>query len=141
MREYQIRLYDISRQRYKELKAIYQQYPEYKFKADKLLGLQGKELSDMPKGNELSNPTERQAERREYYLKRMRIIESSIMNACENDERLYRAIFQNLVYSTGYEKIRKKTRYLSEKEFYFTRRKALNNLDLSLVELGNNSDL
>lgn len=140
MREYQVRVYDISRQRYKELKAICQQYPEYKFKADKLLGLQGRELSDMPRGNELSNPTERQAERREYYLQRMNIIESSIMDACEHDEKLYKAIFQNLVHNTGYEKIRKKTRYLSEKDFYFKRRKALKNLNLSLIELGYKSD-
>lgn len=141
MREYAPRLYEISRYRYKELKAICAQYPENKFKAQNALGLQGKELSDMPRGNKLSSPTEKQAERRMYYLRKNEIIDKAISQACNGDNKLEKAIFQNLVYNKGYQNLRKNMRYLTEREFFKARREALKNLDNLIFELYNKTDL
>jgi hypothetical protein len=70
MRIYVPGTWEISKERYLELRAFCRQYPQWKVEAASMLGVSGAGLDDMPHGTDTGDPTGRTVERREKLLKK-----------------------------------------------------------------------
>ena len=75
MRTYIPGTWEITKERYIELRAFCRQYPQWKVEAASMLGVSGAKLDDMPHGTDVGDPTGRAVERRERILAKIDLVE------------------------------------------------------------------
>ena len=96
--------WEISKERYLELKAFCRQYPQWKVEADSLLGVSGARMEATPHGSEPGDPTGRAVERREILVDKMAMVERC---AAAVDRGLwFQALIFNVCIGTSWEVIR-----------------------------------
>lgn len=104
MRIYVPGTWEISKERYIELRAFCRQYPNWQTEASTMLGVTGAGLDDMPHGTDPGDPTARTVERREKLMDKMRLVERCA--AAIDGGRWYKAIMLNVCNGTPWEIIR-----------------------------------
>ena len=104
MRTYIPGTWEISKDRYIELRAFCRQYPQWLVEAASMLGVSGAKLDDMPHGTDPGDPTGRAVERRERILAKIDLVEGCA--AAVDGGRWYRAILLNVCNGMAYERIR-----------------------------------
>lgn len=104
MRTYVPGTWEISKERYMELRAFCRQYPQWRVEADSMLGVSGANLDDMPHGTDPGDPTGRTVERREKLLDKMGLVERCAVMV----ERgaWFQALLLNVTIGTSWEVIR-----------------------------------
>ena len=75
MRTYIPGMWEISKERYLELRAFCRQYPDWKVEAASMLGVSGAGLDDMPHGTDPGDPVFRTVERREKMMGKIDLVE------------------------------------------------------------------
>ncbi|NMD37778.1 MAG: hypothetical protein GYA87_03745 [Christensenellaceae bacterium] len=90
----------------------------------------------MPHGTDLSNPTEKAVERREYYIKQCRKYRMCNRQGFRYDlyNKYKKALIQNMCYGKSINIWTKKYNHLDKNALFKIRRKALYYLDLILLE-------
>lgn len=108
--------YNISKEKYLELKYFCMQYEEKKQEIQQSYGLRSVANDGQPHGNSMGNPTENQAIRNAMLRSDIELIEQTAMEA---DAEIYQYIIRNVAYGISYE-------YLgvpkARKQFYESRR-------------------
>lgn len=94
--------YNISKYAYRELCYFCLQYKDKKEKLKALYGVQGGMGNGMPRANNISNPTEKQAILAVSLSKDLEMIEQA---AIETDSSIYQNLIDNVCYRLPYEKI------------------------------------
>lgn len=79
--------FEISRERYRELKYFCRQYPEKKQKLADARSLSGVSMDGMPHGTDVGDPTARRAERALRYAADVRLIEQTAADAAPGFSR------------------------------------------------------
>ena len=123
MRERPINLdkYGIDKWEYRELMAFCRQYPRKKREAQNLLGVSSPDMSGMPKGNKIGNPTEAAALKRLKYLNDIELIECSAMET--QNGIWYEALIQNCCYGVAYNRMSPAILASSMRTAYFKARR------------------
>lgn len=118
MYKYDLKLskFNISKFLYRELYNFCHQYPEKKDKLKALYGIQGGIGTGMPRANNISNPTEKQAMLALSISKDLELIENT---AKEIDIVIYQRILDNACYGIPYEKM---IVPMGRRQFYLKRR-------------------
>lgn len=75
MRTYIPGSWEISKERYLELRAFCLQYPQWKVEAASMLGVTGAGVDDMPHGTDPGDPTGKAVERREILVTKIMLVE------------------------------------------------------------------
>ena len=123
--------WEISRERYMELRAFCRQYPQWKVEAASMLGVTGASLDPTPHGNEPGDPTGRAAERRDALVSKMNMVERCA--AAVSDGRWFQALMLNVCNGMAYEAIRdlhpEMLRTSNKNHFFKARRVFFNLLD------------
>jgi len=96
--------WEISKERYLELKAFCKQYPQWLTEAASVLGVSGARLDDMPHGTDPGDPTGRAVERREKVMAKIQLVERCA--AVIDQGKWYQALILNCCNGMAYEKIR-----------------------------------
>ena len=104
MRTYIPGTWEISKERYLELKAFCKQYPQWLTEAASVLGVSGAKLDDMPHGTDPGDPTGRAVERREKVMSKIQLVERCA--AAIDQGRWYQALILNCCNGTAWEIIR-----------------------------------
>jgi len=116
-RDLSLKEYEISQDRYRELKYFCRQYTEKKERLRSMCEISAITYSDMPSGSGTGDRTARQAESRVQLANDLELIEQTAIQA---DSEIYQYIIENVTKKTAYE-------YLnipcSRAVFYRTRRK------------------
>lgn len=110
--------YWIEAQRYYELKHFCMQYPIWKTLISTLdsLSRQPEELEVLARTNHISDPTARCAEEREYYLKKMRMVEQAA-NQTDPDIGVY--ILEGVTEGFSYDKLNARIQIPCCKNIYY----------------------
>lgn len=126
MRNYSLRLskYNISRGRYKELKALFLQYDEIKSEINRLIILPSCSFDIKLDSSVKDSTVEISVRKRAYLLSRLSIIEQSIKKASNNEKGMSNALIMGLCYNIGYERIKTKYSFIGRKEYFHARRMA-----------------
>ena len=131
MRTYVPGGWEISKERYLELRAFCRQYPQWRVEADSLLGVSGARLDDMPHGSDPGDPTGRTVERREALMDKIGMVERCA--AAVSDGTWYKALMLNVCNGMAWEVIRdlhpEMLRTSSRNQFFKARRVFFNLLD------------
>ena len=131
MRTYIPGTWEITTERYIELRAFCRQYPQWKVEADNMLGVSAVKMDDMPHGTDVGDPTGRVVERREKLVDKMRMVEKCA--AAVSDGKWQQALMLNVCNGTPYEVIRdlhpEMLRTNNKNHFFKARRIFFNLLD------------
>ena len=90
--------------RYHELRAFCRQYGKWLAEAKSALELSSPRYDGMPRGTDVSDPTERAVERREQLQRKIDLVESCAARVANGD--WYTAIINNVCNGMSYEAIR-----------------------------------
>ena len=104
MRIYVPGTWEISKERYLELRAFCRQYPQWKVEAASMLGVSGASMDDMPHGTDPGDPTGRTVERRERLLGKMQLVERCAVAVDRG--AWFQALLLNVTLGTSWEIIR-----------------------------------
>ena len=104
MRIYVPGTWEISKERYLELRAFCRQYPQWRIEADSMLGVSGANMDDMPHGTDPGDPTGRAVERREKLLDKMGLVERCAVAVDRG--AWFQALLLNVTLGTSWEVIR-----------------------------------
>lgn len=115
-RDIKLSSYNISREKYNELKYFCMQYEEKKRELYKGYGLQAAVNDGQPKGNTPGNPTEQTALRNVALLRDIELIEQT---AIEADPNIYQWLLKNITEGIAYEYLNVP---MGRKQFYESRR-------------------
>lgn len=121
--------WEISKERYLELRAFCRQYPQWKVEAASMLGVTGASLDPTPHGNEPGDPTGRAAERRERLTEKILLVERCA--AAIDRGSWYQALLLNVCNGMSYEVIRDlhpETLKNNHRNFFFKARRIFFNL-------------
>ena len=131
MRTYIPGTWEITKERYIELRAFCRQYPQWKVEAASMLGVSGAKLDDMPHGTDVGDPTGRAVERREMLIGKMQMVEKCA--AAVSDGKWFQALMLNVCNGMAYEAIRdlhpEMLRTNNKNHFFKARRIFFNLLD------------
>lgn len=94
----------IDKERYRELSGFCKQYPKWKVELAETTDLSSPKLDGMPRGTDVSDPTERAVERRERLLMKIDLVDKCA-NAPDNGA-WYKALILSICNGKGYEAIR-----------------------------------
>lgn len=96
-----LKKYNISKERYRELKYFCLQYDEWKKQLSLCASLQAQQLTGMPGGkNKISNPTADAAVKRSELMEKCALVEQT---AIEAGAALYQYLLKNVTQGTPYE--------------------------------------
>lgn len=135
MRNYNLRLeeYGISKELYHELRYFCLQYPRKKEQLDTLrAGFNNFEQDGMPRGTDISNPTEKRAMHtlEHQYREDLEVIEQSAIMA---DAKIYSQLIENVTRGTCWEKLSVPCGinqfYQARREFFYTLAVRLNKIE------------
>ena len=90
--------------RYHELKAFCRQYPKWLAEAKSALELSSPKMDGMPRGTDVSDPTERAVEQRERIIEKIDLVERCAKSI--GDGMWYNALIHNVCLGWSYERIR-----------------------------------
>ena len=110
--------YWIDKHRHYELKHFCLQYPSWKREYSDGIGIGGSSIEKMPKSNIPGDPTSRQAMRRAYYLKKIKLIEYLAMEA---DTNLHNYILKAVTEGLSYTHLKCKMDIPCSKDTYYDR--------------------
>ena len=104
MRTYVPGSWEISKDRYIELRAFCRQYPNWVVEANSMLGVSGAGMDDMPHGTDPGDPVFRTVERREKLMQKMELVERCAVAIDRG--AWFQALLLNVTNGTSWEKIR-----------------------------------
>ena len=104
MRNYIPGTWEIRKERYIELRAFCQQYPQWKIEAASMLGVTGVGIDDMPHGSDPGDPTGKAVERREVLITKIYLVERCA--AAIERGSWYQALILNICSRMSWETIR-----------------------------------
>lgn len=104
MRTYIPGSWEISKERYLELRAFCLQYPQWQTEAASMLGVSGAGVDDMPHGTDPGDPTGRAVERREMLITKISLVERCA--AAVEGGVWYQALILNVCRPMSWEVIR-----------------------------------
>lgn len=93
----------ISKDRYIELLHYCRQYPEWQMEAASMLGIRGLHADGQPHGTKKNDPVAAAAERREYLMRKIGIVDECARNIGRGE--WYAAIIQNVCMGKPYSQI------------------------------------
>ena len=94
----------IDRQRYVELRGFCRQYPQWKIELTETTDLSSPKIDGMPRGTDISDPTERAVEKRERLLMKIGIVDRCAQ--APDGGKWYKALILSVCNGKGYESIR-----------------------------------
>ena len=104
MRTYVPGTWEISKDRYIELRAFCRQYPQWRVEANSMLGVSGASMDDTPHGTDPGDPTFRAVERREKLMEKIELVERCAVAIDRG--AWFQALLLNVTIGTSWEKIR-----------------------------------
>lgn len=111
----------ISRDRYFELLHFCRQYPEWKREANSMLGVRAVRVDGMPHGNGKRDPVAMAAEKRDWLLEKIRIIDDCARSIGGGE--WYAAILQNVCIGKPYTQMDRALMPTSDKNAFFKYRR------------------